>query len=49
MRKADEWDPGHGLKMRYVNPVDGDHATPTMGTFLQLLPKEAFPPPRPPA
>ena len=39
MRKADEWDPCHGLKMRYVNPVDGDHATPTMGTFLQLLPK----------
>ncbi len=39
MRKAGEWDPCHGLKMRYVNPVDGDHAMPTMGTFLQLLPK----------
>ncbi len=25
--------------MRYVNPVDGGYAMPTMGTFLQLLPK----------
>ena len=39
MRQRDEWDPCHGLKMRYVNPVTGDYAMPTMGTFLQLLPK----------
>lgn len=38
MRRAEEWDPCHGLKMRYVNPETGDHAMPTMGTFLQLLP-----------
>ncbi len=38
MRKTGEWDQCHGLKMRYVNPVDGGHAMPTMGTFLQLLP-----------
>ena len=25
--------------MRYTNPVTGDHAMPTMGTFIQLLPK----------
>ena len=25
--------------MRYVNPETGDHAMPTMATFLQLLPK----------
>jgi gentisate 1,2-dioxygenase len=25
--------------MRYSNPVTGDHAMPTMGTFIQLLPK----------
>jgi gentisate 1,2-dioxygenase len=33
-----EIDPCHGLKLRYTNPVTGDHAMPTMGTFLQLLP-----------
>ena len=38
MRKTAEWDPCHGLKVRYVNPLDGDYAMPTMGTFLQLLP-----------
>jgi gentisate 1,2-dioxygenase len=39
MRRAGEWDPCHGLKMRYINPETGDHAMPTIGTFLQLLPK----------
>ncbi len=39
MQKADEWDPCHGLKLRYVNPVTGEYAMPTMGTFMQLLPK----------
>jgi gentisate 1,2-dioxygenase len=39
MRKAEEWDPCHGLKMRYVNPVTGGSAMPTIGTFMQLLPK----------
>ncbi len=39
MRRADEWDPCHGLKMKYINPVTGDHAMPTIGAFLQLLPK----------
>jgi gentisate 1,2-dioxygenase len=39
MQRADEWDPCHGLKLRYVNPVTGDYAMPTMGTFMQLLPK----------
>lgn len=38
MRRRDEWDPSHGLRMRYVNPVDGGWAMPTIGTFLQLLP-----------
>ena len=40
MRKTEEWDACHGLKMRYANPVTGDYAMPTMGTFLQLLPKD---------
>ena len=39
MRKADEWDPCHGLKTRYVNPVTGDWAMPTIGACIQLLPK----------
>ncbi|MBW4708278.1 gentisate 1,2-dioxygenase [Roseobacter sp. YSTF-M11] len=40
MRKHEEWDPAHGLKMRYINPVDGGWAMPTIGTCLQLLPKD---------
>jgi len=39
MRRMEEWDPCHGLKMRYINPVDGGWAMPTIGTCLQLLPK----------
>ena len=39
MQRANEWDPCHGLKMRYINPVDGGWAMPTIGTCLQLLPK----------
>jgi gentisate 1,2-dioxygenase len=38
LRAAGEWDACHGLKMQYINPVTGDHATPTMAAFLQLLP-----------
>jgi len=34
-----EPDPYHGHKMRYVNPASGDYAMPTIGTFIQLLPK----------
>jgi gentisate 1,2-dioxygenase len=29
----------HGVKMQYVNPATGGAPIPTMGTFLQLLPK----------
>lgn len=39
MKTRDEWDACHGLKLRYTNPVDGGYAMPTMGTFIQLLPK----------
>ena len=39
MRKHGDWDPCHGLKLRYVNPATGDYAMPTMATFMQLLPK----------
>ena len=39
MRKTEEWDPCHGLKVQYVNPASGEFAMPTIGTFMQLLPK----------
>jgi gentisate 1,2-dioxygenase len=39
MARAQEWDACHGLMLRYVNPVDGGWAMPTIGTFMQLLPK----------
>lgn len=39
MRKREEWSPWHGLKMKYVNPINGDYAIPTIATFIQLLPK----------
>jgi gentisate 1,2-dioxygenase len=38
-RKQNEWDACHGLKLRYTNPVTGEFAMPTIGTFVQLLPK----------
>jgi gentisate 1,2-dioxygenase len=39
MRKYDEWDPCHGLKVQYIDPTTGDFAMPTIATFMQLLPK----------
>lgn len=39
MQRQQEWDPCHGLKMRYVNPADGGYAMPTIAPFLQLLPQ----------
>ncbi len=38
MKRQEEWDTCHGLKMRYANPQTGGHAMATMGTFMQLLP-----------
>lgn len=34
-----EISPWHGHMMRYVNPVNGDWAMPTMATWMRLLPK----------
>jgi len=39
LRRANAWDPCHGLKMRYTNPITGNHAMATIGTYVQLLPK----------
>jgi gentisate 1,2-dioxygenase len=38
MRRWEEWDPHHGLKMAFINPADGGPAMGTMSTFIQLLP-----------
>ena len=32
-------DPYHAFRMKYVNPVNGDWAMPTISTWMQLLPK----------
>jgi gentisate 1,2-dioxygenase len=31
--------PCHGLKLRYVNPASGGYPMPTIGAFMQLLPR----------
>lgn len=38
-RRSQDWDPCHGLKLKFSNPETGDFAMPTIGTFIQLLPK----------
>ena len=38
-KQRDEWDACHGLKLKFSNPETGDFAMPTIGTFIQLLPK----------
>jgi gentisate 1,2-dioxygenase len=39
LKRAGDWDPCHGLKMRYINPVTGDSAMPTISACMQLLPR----------
>lgn len=39
MRKGGEWNEHHGIKLRFINPTTGDFAMPSIGTFMQLLPK----------
>ena len=38
-RRGNAWDPCHGLKMRYSNPVTGGYPMTTIAAFIQLLPK----------
>jgi gentisate 1,2-dioxygenase len=35
---AGDHDAYHGVKTRYINPLTGDYAMPTIGAFVQLLP-----------
>ena len=39
LSRTGEADPHHGYKLRYVNPVDGGWAMPTIATWMQWLPK----------
>jgi gentisate 1,2-dioxygenase len=39
LSRNDAPDSCHGHKLRYVNPASGESAMPTIGTFIQLLPK----------
>jgi gentisate 1,2-dioxygenase len=39
MALNDRLDPCHGHKLRYVNPASGGWPIPTIGAFIQLLPK----------
>jgi gentisate 1,2-dioxygenase len=39
IRRTNEWDPAHGLKLKYSNPVTGDFVLPTIASFIQLLPR----------
>jgi gentisate 1,2-dioxygenase len=37
LARTGDQDPYHGIKTRYINPLTGDYAMPTMGAFAQLL------------
>jgi gentisate 1,2-dioxygenase len=39
LRRNEDWDSHHGLKLAFVNPVDGGSPLPTLSTFIQLLPQ----------
>jgi len=39
LARSGSWDPCHGLKMRYSNPVTGGYPMTTIAAFIQLLPK----------
>jgi len=39
LARCEDPHPCHGYKLQFVNPASGGPAMPTIGTFLQLLPK----------
>jgi gentisate 1,2-dioxygenase len=41
LAKEGDPDPCHGWKMQFINPTTGGPAMPTIGAFIQLLPKGA--------
>lgn len=38
MRRHDRWDEHDGLKMEFIDPLDGGSVLPTISAFVQLLP-----------
>jgi gentisate 1,2-dioxygenase len=38
LARRQSWDPCHGLKMRYSNPVTGGYPLTTIAAFIQLMP-----------
>jgi len=38
LERGADLDPFHGVRLKYVNPTNGDYAIPTMATFMQWLP-----------
>ena len=39
LSRTEALDPCHGIRMKFVNPLNGSYAMPTIGAFIQLLPK----------
>jgi len=39
LRRGNDWHPCHALKLQYSNPATGGYPMPTIGAFVQLLPK----------
>jgi gentisate 1,2-dioxygenase len=39
LNNSSEMDPHFGIWMRYINPINGDWAMPTLGTSLRLVPR----------
>lgn len=39
LAESDDLDPQHGIKLEYVNPANGGPCMPTLGCYMQLLPK----------
>ena len=39
LAKSGDVDPYHGIKMEYINPATGGPSMPTLGTYMQHLPK----------
>lgn len=39
LSRNDAADPCHGWKMQFINPLTGGFAMPTIGSFIQLLPR----------
>jgi gentisate 1,2-dioxygenase len=38
LRRFEEWNPQHALKIKLSNPLTGDHFLPTIAGFMQLIP-----------